>query len=291
MEDKFKFENKNEFNIILIKPCIIDNLDWNDLKYSDNISNLDIYEDISCNSENFIDIIYEKLLISKYDNNNLEVNTQIINELPNFIYELLYIENFSENEFNGVATLLNTNGEKIYGNAILMKTFLPSLSNSILIVDSNNKNIKDILDSRVNINIVIYENDEWYNKKIKGNFEDFTKTFFEDRFYKCEISFLLHNINIWYEICDGCSKNTCGNILEKPIYKCFWFTKINDEIYGNLLLDEVKKIIKISNVLNAPFLAKPEWITDEIDEIKRKIIKNKYKILDLAYNELICNTI
>ena len=38
--------------------------------------------------------------------------------------------------------------------------------------------------------------------------------------------------------------------------------------------------------MDFPFNAKKEWLDDEKDEFSRKVIKNKYKILDLAYNEL-----
>lgn len=292
MEDKFKFENNNSFTLVLIKPNSIEHLDWLDSNYTINISQLDIYENLSCTSDNFIDLMHEKLLIAKYNQHeNVEVTTQVINESFNYIYEILYVESLTskDNDINEVATLLNTNGENIYGNAILMKTYLPSLSKNNLIVDCVQNNIKDILYTRANTNIVIYDG-EWNNLEIKGNLEDFAKTFFDDTFHRCEIPFLLHNINIWYEICDGCSKDICGKVLEKPIYKCIWFTMVNDEFRGNLTLDEVNKIIKISNVFDFPFTPKSEWIEDETDEINRKVIKNKYRILDLAYQELICQS-
>ena len=34
-----------------------------------------------------------------------------------------------------------------------------------------------------------------------------SKSFFDEEFKKFETPFLLHNINIWYEPCDGCSNN------------------------------------------------------------------------------------
>jgi len=290
MEDKFKFENKNNFNMLLIKSNNIDKLNWFDNEYTDKIINLNIYEDLITNSENFIDVVSEKLLISKYkDKDNIEVITQIVSEIPNYIFEIIYVDKLDENdnEINEVGTLLNTNGDKLYGNIILMKTYIPSLSKSIIIEDCYRDNIKSILDNRVNTNIVLYNGNEWSNQKVKGNLEDFAKEYFDDKFFKCEIPFLLHNINIWYETCDGLPKDLCGKLLEKPIYKCIWFTMINDEFRGNLYLDEVNKIIKVSKVLDFPFNVKPEWIEDEKDEFNRDVIKNKYKILDLAYHELI----
>ena len=83
----------------------------------------------------------------------------------NCIYELIYVDELTEKDdvINNVASLLNTNGNKVYGNAILMKTYIPSLSKSILITNITLSNVKDILDSRVKTNVVIYDG-EWSNK-------------------------------------------------------------------------------------------------------------------------------
>ena len=90
MDEKLKFENIDNFNIVLIKTNTIENLDWLDINYPDNISKLDIYENLLANSDNFINIISDNLLISKYDKvSNLEVTTQIINEQSNYIFEIL----------------------------------------------------------------------------------------------------------------------------------------------------------------------------------------------------------
>jgi len=288
MDNQLIFENENNFNIILIKTNTINHLDWFDENYTSHLTELNCYEIISVNKDNFLEIISENLNLEKFkEKKNLEVVTQVISEIPNYIYELIYIDELTDSEdtINDIATLLNTNTNKIYGNAIIMKTFIPSLSKSILITDITILNIKEILDNRVKTNAVIYDG-EWSNTIIKGNIDDFAKSFFDEEYKKFESSFLLHNINIWYEPCDGCSTKTCGKILERPIYKCLWFTMITDEYRGSIYLDEVKKIIDISNKMDFPFNAKKEWLDDEKDEFSRKVIKNKYKILDLAYNEL-----
>lgn len=288
MNNQLKFENSDNFNVILIKPDKIDHLNWFDDNYTLNIIELNCYEIINTDKNNFLEIISEKLNLKKFENkSDLEVTTQVICEIPQYIYELIYINDLTEkdDEINNVASLLNTNDNKIYGNAFLIKTYVPSLSKSILITDIIIYNIKDILDSRVKTNLVIYDG-EWSNKIVTGNLEDFAKSFFDDEYKKFETSFLLHNINIWYELCDGCSTKLCGNILERPIYKCIWFTMITDEYRGSIYLNEVEKIINISNKINFPFNPKKEWIDEETDEYSRKVIKNKYKVLDLAYYEL-----
>ena len=291
MESQLIFENNDDFNIILIKPETIDHLDWANDNYTSQLTELNCYETINTNKNNFIEIISDKLNLNKFkDKTDLAVTTQIISEIPSYIYELIYIDELTDkdDDINNVASLLNTNGNKIYGNAILMKTFIPSLSKSILITNTTILHIKEILDNRVKTNVVIYDG-EWSNKIVTGNLVDFAKSFFDEEYLKFETPFLLHNINIWYEPCDGCSTKTCGSILERPIYKCIWFTMITDEYRGSIYLDEVTKIIKVSNKMKFPFNAKPEWTCDEKDEFSRKVIKNKYKILDLAYHEFFSN--
>ena len=288
MNSQLKFENNDNFDIILIKSNNIDHLEWFNENYTSNIIELDCYETINANKDTFLEIVSNKLNLEKFkDKTDLEVTTQIISEIPNYIYELVYVNELTEKDdiINNIASLLNTNDNKVYGNAILMKTFIPSLSKSILIKNITISNIKDILDSRVKTNIVIYDG-EWSNKIVSRNIEEFAKIFFDEEFKKFETPFLLHNINIWYEICDGCSTKICGKILERPIYKCFWFTMITNEYRGSIYLDEVKKIIDVSNKMNFPFNAKKEWIDDEKDEFSRKVIKNKYKVLDIAHYEL-----
>ena len=284
--DNLKFENIDNFNLLLIKPCDISNLDWNLSNYIDNILDLNIYENINSNSSNFIKLLSDNLELSKYnENKNLELTTQIIAEMVDYIYEIIYINNLSElhDIYNGVASLLNTNETKLYGNVILIKTFMSSTSNSMLIQNCYKSDIQLILNLRVNTNIVIYDG-EWENKIVNGDISTFASSFFDDKYYKLEVSFLLHNINIWYEICDGCSTILCGKLLDKPIYKCLWFTMISNEYRGNLTLDEVNKIIKISLKLDYPYHPNVEWLKEEKDEYGRKIIKNKYKILDYVYN-------
>lgn len=288
MEDTIIFENKDNFDVLLITPTNIDNLDWKQMNYTDLITELNIYSIITTDPTTFSNVVYQNLITEKFIEK--AATTQIILECPEYIYELVYVEQLTDKdaELNGVATLLNTNGEKIYGNVLLLKSFISSDSNSMLLNNCNISDIKLILNNRVNINIVLYDG-EWSNKVIFGNLntiEEFANSYFDDIYKKFECGFLLHNINIWYELCDGCSKSTCGSILEKPIYKCIWFSKLTDNYLTSIYLDEVKRIINLSLKLDFPYRVKDEWVKEEIDEYKRKIVKNKYKILKIAENNL-----
>ena len=93
----------------------------------------------------------------------------------------------------------------------------------------------------------------------------------------------MHNINIWYTTDYG-ENNICGKLITEPIEKCIWFTMKSTEFRGNLTLDEVKKIILLSNNLNN--YKTPNELTEEkFDKLGRKIINNKYKVLDYMYNK------
>lgn len=279
-----QFENTDSFELIFIKPNQIKHLDWMNPNYTTDIINMDVFNIITCNSTSFIDNI-EMILIKPYEfNDNIlpSVESQIISEFPNYIYELLYIDNINNKDSNDIASLLNNNGATIYGNAILLKTYLSTTSDSMYIINSDKNDIKNILDSRVNTNIVIFDG-SWSNQIVIGDLINFANDFFDDNFVKLEIPFLLHNINIWYETCSGCSTTICGSLINKPIYKCIWFTMITDNYRGSIYLDEVQKIIALSTKLTFPYSPKTEWLEDCNDSYGRKIIKNKYKILELAF--------
>lgn len=288
MEDTIIFENKDTFSVLLINPINIDNLDWKNSDYVDLVANLNVYSVIETDPNTFSNVIYRNVITDKFIEKG--ATTQLIMECPEYIYELIYVEQLKETdaELNGVATLLNTNGEKIYGNVLLLKTFISSDSNSMLLNNCTIDDITNILNSRVNIKVVLYDG-EWSEKVIFGNLhtiEEFANEYFDDVYKKLECGFLLHNINIWYELCDGCSKTICGNLLDKPIYKCIWFSKLTDTYLTSIYLDEVKRIINLSTKMEFPFKVNEDWTKDEVDEYNRKIIKNKYKILKIAENNL-----
>lgn len=291
---QLKFENDNNFDILLIKYCDINSISWSDSDYLQKLIDLDIYKVINTNSTKFLEDLSDNLEINKYNEFcNLQVHTQIVAEFPTFIYELVYFVIFDKNNkliqnkelLNGIGSLLNTNEDQIFGNAILMKTYLPTLSKEMTVKDTNIDSIKEILDYRVNTKIVTFDC-EWQENIVKGNLEEFAKEFFDDTYFKIEIPFLMHNINIWYDTLSINKKNNniCGKLIDKQINKCIWFTMLSDEFRGSLTLDEVSKIIKLSHTIKFPYSVKKEWVEEENDFLNRKIIKNKYRILDFAYN-------
>ena len=73
-------------------------------------------------------------------------------------------------------------------------------------------------------------------------------------------------------------------LLDKKIESAVIFTKISEEYRGNITLNEVKKIIQLSNTLEN-YIPKGEWVSEEKDNMGRTIIKNKYRVLDYAWKE------
>lgn len=285
-------ENDNEFECLVIKSNNIDDIPWTDTNYPKLISNLKIYESVIINKDNIIEILATKLNIKDFSNiKNLSVNNNIIFEEKNYLYEMLYVDNTDYKEyqvdkyFNGVASLLNTDGILIYSDALLFKNHIPSLTDSMYLVSITQKDIENILYSRINTNITLWNIDDgWKEISLSGDLNNFAKQYFDEYDYnKTEVPFLLYNIHIWYlEDKDG--KNLFNKILDKSIEKCIWFILKSDEIRGNLTLDEVEKIIYLSTKLNS-FITPEELLMEKIDKYGRRIINNKYKILDHLYNK------
>jgi hypothetical protein len=77
--------------------------------------------------------------------------------------------------------------------------------------------------------------------------------------------------------------NVCGKLVSCRIDKCIFFSRINDEKRCNLYLNDVKKIIKLSEKLET-YIVDKELMKEENDKYGRKIIKNRFRILDNVYS-------
>lgn len=298
--EKIEMENKDDFEILIIKPGSIKNVSWFDPNYAFNLFELDLFELVKVNCDNFLETIGNKLNVNMYQIKDVHVKTEIIGEQPYYLYEMCYIDLEKETSYHSVenelASLLNINGDKIYSNVIIFKNYLPSLSDSMTLTSVSKKDVATMLHERVHTSIVLYDG-QWYCDKCVGDLNEYAKIFFDDEKYeKIEIGFLMHNINIWYipeptnftnqstQINQINTKleNVCGNLLNIPISKCIWFSMKSDEYRGNLTLDEVQKIIYLSKILSN-YQTPSDYTVEKIDKIGRKIVYNKYKVLDLVY--------
>jgi hypothetical protein len=287
--DKVYMENNNIFECLLIKLGSIKDLDWTDENYISNLMKLNLFESVDTNSSNFIEVIATKLEMSKYNKENLNLKTEIFGEEPYYLYEMIYVDLEKETEFhtieNELGSLININGDKIYSNVLLFKNYLPSMTDSMVLTSITKTDLERVLLDRVHTKVVLYNYDEWIEQKVVGNMELFANNFFEnEKYYKKELPFLMHNINIWYSISEYGNDNVCGNLINERIEKCIIFTMKSDEYRGNITLDEVLKIIKLSTILT-DYITPSEFLNDKNDEYGRKIIYNKYKVLDYIYNK------
>jgi hypothetical protein len=285
--NKVNMENTNNFECIVIRPGSIESVNWNDLYYSHKLMELDLFESVTVNSENFVEIIAKKLEIDKLSNEtNINVSKAYIGEEPYYLYEMLYVDVKEEKNknINMMATLLNCDDMKIYNNVIIFKNHLPSLSNSMTLSTVSKKDIQRLLYHRVHTKIVVYD-EIMKEMDIEGDLNLFADKFFEgEHFIKKEIGFLMHNLNIWYVINEYDDNNVCGNIINKPIDKCIFFTMKNEEYRGNITLDEVNKIVYLSTILTN-YMTPSELLDEVNDTMGRKIINNKYKVLDYVYDK------
>ena len=171
---------------------------------------------------------------------------------------------------------------------LLIKNYIASNdSNSMILVDSTEIDVKNILYNRVFTNIVLWDiTNKWKEERIIGSLDIYAQTFFEEYEYKkLTVDFLMYNLNIWYleEPYEG-NRTICGDLLTIPIDKCIIFVMKSNELRGNISLDEVQKIIYLSKIMD-DYKLSGEYMLNERDEHGRKIIHTKYKILNKYYKK------
>lgn len=286
-------EQNEIFECLIIKPGLIDHLVWSDPNYVKKLLQLNMYDSVTVNQDNFFEIIATRLDVNSFsDVKNMSIKNEIVGEEPYYLYELLYVDlekelqYHNDENYNAIASLVNTNGDKIYSNAILFRNYLPSLSNSMTLASVTKLDLERVLYERVHTKVVLWD-ENWREDNVVGDLNDYAKIFFDgDHWEQLEIPFLMHNINIWYQIdsTNLIGEKVCGDIIKKSIEKCIWFTMKSDEYRGNLTLDEVNKIIYLSKILTS--CQTPAELTEEkTDQLGRKIIYNKYKVLDYMFDK------
>ena len=290
---QIKIDIEEAFECLIISQGSISSLSWRDPDYSYKLMELGLISSHTVNTNNFEETLATQLQVNNFNVPNLSVHTEIIGEEPNYLYEMLYIDLEKHPKYhtdvglNEIASLFNINGEKVYSNAIVFKSELLSLTDTMKLCTLTKNDLARVLYERAHTKIITYNLDD--NKWCELNVIDldvFAKQFFEEEYYqKLEIAFLMHNINVWY-IVDSNKKNQnkiCGKIINNPIEKCIWFTMKSDTYRGNLSLKEVEKIIYLSNILES-FKTPTHLLEERFNESGSKIINNKYKVLDWVYH-------
>jgi hypothetical protein len=289
--DKVVMENTDTFDCLIIKPGSIQHVPWIDPNYAGKLMELDLFKTVKTNVDNFIEVLATHLDVNKYKIKNLNVKTEIVAEEPYYLYEMLYVdlekatEYHKDENLNELASLININGDKIYSNAIVFRSHIPSLSDSMTMCTITKEDLRQVLHDRVHTRIVIGDEDGWVEDRVVGDINQYAEIFFDgEKFEKLELPFLMHNINIWYSVSEYGNSNLCGNLIDDTIDKCIWFSMKSDEFRGNLKVDEVKKIISLSKVMTE-YRTPVELLEEKNDKFGRKIIYNKYKVLDWVYDK------
>jgi len=302
INEKLETECNETFNCVVINSdSNVDSVDWRDLEYSKKIIEISVPQYIKfvdVTSEKFIQVMSESLDVSKYNIEGLPIKTEIIAEMypsiksntykPSYVYQMAYVDFSNHKEFmvdsnmNALATLFSINGDIIYSNAVIFKNRIESQSDSMTMNIVTKQDLQDILYSKVHTTIVTWD-ETWKEEPVVGDLNEYANRFFDDeKIYKVELAFLKYNINIWYILMDGGKMTLLGNLLKRPIEKCIIFTMRNDEYRGTISLDEVTKIIALSKVL-PNFNVPSEYMEEKNDHLRRKIVWNKYKLLDRLY--------
>ena len=278
-------ENKDSFQILMVKPDKISHIPWESSQYLDVLFNLAIYQTIKSNPEKFLPDVAETLETDKKMHS--DVITSIIYESPSYVYEMIRL-NYAEYEIpdteeNEFATLIDTKGDHVFGNVIITKTNIDPNNTSMKFVDMEMEDLYQVFKSRAEHKGVVYEDGEFKEYVWKGDKSSFKEVLDEvfdgEKPKHLEIPFLLHNINIYYRSLnkEKYDKHVLGKLVETPIYQCFIMTYLTSDLFGNITLKEVE-ILLLSNILE-DYKPDSDLIKEEFDEFNRKIVKNKYRIL------------
>lgn len=292
--EKYKIDTtlKNSVDCLIVKIGNIEELSYQDEHYTKKLIKLDLFEIVHIETIDFANTIAKYLQVNDYEISEINIKKDLIGEEPNYIYEMLYIDLEDNTEYhlkkneNQFANLINYTFNKIYSHAIILKTYLPSHNDEIELCNITKDDIERLLYFRGNSKLVLFDsfnidepNDQWYEKPLGGDLEHFANDFFDGNYYhKLEIPFLMHNIHIWY-LCDDNGYNLYNKIINKKIERCIWFSMRTDRYRENLSLEEVKKIIYLSNKLES-------FETPKEYQLQEKLY-NRYRVLEQIYNKII----
>lgn len=285
------------FNAILVKPFNTDEYDWANSDYMDSL-----FKNDNCS---IVPISYEKnkmlaeiakyLEIDKY--NDPYITPHIIGYDEQYTYEIIYStftpanEDIKNIEHNCLGTIIDLQGKEVFGNFLLLKLKTPYTDYTSKYESITLNDIVNHLNKRVHTDVVIYEDDEFRVEPIPGDTETFAKVLFEDdysRLKRIEIPFLKHNINIWYIEDEYGETGVFGKLIDERsrIFKGVIFTKVTNELRGNISLEEVKKIIFLSNHLEDFILSEDDDLVKIVkNDNNINILKNKFRILETVYQK------
>ncbi len=297
-EDKLHFENTEPFTALVITPNKIEERNWADTNYLNDLTNDTFckYVKVNPNTNDYVNFLEESLDLKgfrEYNKDEPFIKMQVIHEEENYVYEIMYFEmdQGPGRLLNEFATLLNINNDKIIGNAIVTRSYVSSKDNKMHLDNITPEVIQRMLFRRANTTVVLYDSDDEVYKEtlVMGPMDEYAEIFFDEKKFqikKLELPFLKHNINIWYTEDKYGNLDVCGNLLPETcrVDKMIVFSYWMDEFRDSFTLEEFTKIIYLSKKLTdyaTPF----EYINEEKDALGRAIIKNKYRVLNQMYEK------
>lgn len=292
-ENKVKMTNTEHFTLLVIEPSKIKDRDWSHPDYLLNLVNDKFCQYIKVHPDDYIPFIGKYLEIDKYIEPYIKV--EVIFEEKNYITEIMYIEVKEEDvlsnkyKLNEFGSLLYMGQDKICGNVIINRTYLSTTNNDMHLDDITPDKLHKSLYKRANTTAILYnsDNEEFKEEDIFGPMDIYADNFFGEKKYnikKKEVLFLKHVLNIWYTEDSLGMSNILGNLIpsEIKIDKMIVFSMWNEDYRDSLYLTEFNKIILLSKKLNN-YDIPTDILKEEKDTLGRDIVKNKYKILDLMY--------
>lgn len=283
----------NNFEVLIIKPNIVEHLDYNRVDYISEILSVDCYKNTTTTAASIGLLFAEYLNSENYIGCNAQTN--ICFETSEHLYEICYLDipedKKSNQTYNQIASILDITNQQIFGTAILLKTYLPIDNLNMSLVNSSKDDIKKILESRVN-HLGVFIDTDGNLKSI--NFRDIDPKLRElldedpKDLGKIEIPFLKHNF-IMYHVKDSLDEENklVANIAQKKISgDVFIISMLTESIFTDITIDEVKKMLAISRLGEEAWKSRPEDDSEERDESGRIIIKSKHRILHNKFNQL-----
>lgn len=289
IKEEVFFPKQKDFKFLLIKPKDISNIRPDNPEYKHFICNLDIYEEIFTTSDDFFEKMGKALDVDKMTERNkpYSLHTQYIGSNSEYIYELIHFDLMPKDLpleiYNGVANLLKTDYQHLFGNAIMIKTKIPVDKVEVEMVDCERKDLYNLLEDRVR-HIGVKVDDDGETEEFNWYYEDpkkFIEEFMVNEYKFVEKAFMLHNLQIYYTPGNRMDmKKLIGEGYDQIIIA----TKITEQFYGNFTLVEFNDIKSLLDS-ECPLECPEDWkkpskeLEERLKEEKRKFIFNKYRAL------------
>lgn len=282
------------FEVVIIKPNVVEHLDYNRADYISEILKVDCYEKETTTTEK-IGLVFAQYLNSEnYIGCNAQTN--ICYETSEYLYEICYLDIPEDKKctetYNQIASILDITNQQIFGTAVLIKTYLPINTLDMSLVDFTKEDIKKILESRVNHYGVFIDTDQNMSAINFRDLEPKLRNLLDEEpkdLAKIELPFLKHNFIMYYckDSMDQENKLVYDLAQTKIYGDVFIVSMMTETIFTDITVDEVKKMIAISKYGPDAWQAKDEDDKEERDENGRIMIKSKHRILQKRFNNLV----